>query len=208
MESHQPQIWQFGSRKHEPLWQSGDEGEEEVPRNSFTEISTLRHVALMLFPEKEDKKYIYMYLVAFVKCSFDLLSAMNTTLTKYAVVLTTTLLPSRVPPKDDPLIVIPPPTYSPMINPISFIVWNISGGNNPTFKRNLRELIQHHNPCIIALLETRMTSHEGLKDEFRFDDFLEVPAIGWFGGLVLVWNTALGTFSGLGKSDQEFHAMI
>ncbi|KAH0732145.1 hypothetical protein KY289_003333 [Solanum tuberosum] len=191
MESHQPPIWQVGSSQQPPLWQAGSERDEKLPRNSFTKISTLRHAALMLFPEKEDKKYIHMCPVALAKCSFDLRLAMNIILAKYAVVLIPTLLPSRVPPKDDPLIVNPSSSYSPMINPTSFIVWSIRGGNNPTFKRNLRELIHNHNLCMVALLETRMTSHERLKDEFEFDDFLEVLAIGRSEGLVLLWNTAL-----------------
>ncbi|KAH0653029.1 hypothetical protein KY289_030707 [Solanum tuberosum] len=71
---------QAGSSQQPPLWQAGSEREEEVLRNSFTEISTLRHVALILFSEKEDKKYIHMCPVALAKCSFDLRSAVNTAL--------------------------------------------------------------------------------------------------------------------------------
>ncbi|KAG5625231.1 hypothetical protein H5410_010449 [Solanum commersonii] len=56
---------------------------------------------------------------------------------------------------------------------------------------------------MVALLETIMTSHKRLKDEFEFDDFLEVLAIGRSEGLVLLWNTALVTVSRLKKSDQE-----
>ncbi|KAH0767205.1 hypothetical protein KY290_003106 [Solanum tuberosum] len=79
MESHQPPIWQAGSSQQPPLWQAGSERDEELPRNSFTKISTLRHAALlMLFSEKEDKKYIHMCPVALAKCSFDLRPAMNT----------------------------------------------------------------------------------------------------------------------------------
>ncbi|KAH0665686.1 hypothetical protein KY285_026892 [Solanum tuberosum] len=127
----------------------------------------------------EGGQEIYSHVpVALAKCSFDLRPAVNTALAKYAVVLTPTLLPSRVSTKDDPLIVNPSATYSPMINPTSFIIWNIRGGNNPTFKRIFRELIHNHNLCMVALVETRMIIHEGLKDEFGFDDFLEVPAIG------------------------------
>ncbi|KAH0669570.1 hypothetical protein KY285_023731 [Solanum tuberosum] len=61
---------------------------------------------------------------------------------------------------------------------------------------------------MVALLETRMTSHVGLKDEFGFDDFFEVPVVGRSGGLVLLWNTAWVTVTRLRHSDQEIHAMI
>lgn len=95
-----------------------------------------------------------------------------------------------------------------MINPISFIVWNIRVEINPTFRSSFMELIQNHNPWMVALIETKMLSHKGLKDEFGFDEFLEVQAIGRFGGLVLIWNTVSVTDSGLRKSYQEVHAMI
>uniref|UniRef100_M1DKV1 Uncharacterized protein n=1 Tax=Solanum tuberosum TaxID=4113 RepID=M1DKV1_SOLTU len=60
MENHQTPIWQAGSSHQPPLWQEESVGQKEVARNSFTEISTLRYVSLILFPEKEDKKYIHM----------------------------------------------------------------------------------------------------------------------------------------------------
>ncbi|KAK6786616.1 hypothetical protein RDI58_015141 [Solanum bulbocastanum] len=50
--------------------------------------------------------------------------------------MTPTLLPLRTPDEDDPLIVNPPITYTPMINPTSFIVWNIGrrgGGGGQSY---------------------------------------------------------------------------
>lgn len=67
-----------------------------------------------------------------------------------------------------------------MLHPISIVVWNIQGGSNPAFKRNFRELLYQHKPCMVALLETKLASHVGLKDEFGFDDFLRYQ---WWGGL-------------------------
>ncbi|KAG5629615.1 hypothetical protein H5410_001332 [Solanum commersonii] len=110
-----------------PLWQPGSGMQEVGLRGSFTEISTLKHTALMIFPEREDKKYVHICPVTLVKCSFDLRPAVNTTFAKYAVVMTPILLPIRFPNEDDPLIVNPQITYTPMINPTSFIVWNIKG---------------------------------------------------------------------------------
>lgn len=48
---------------------------------------------------------------------------------------------------------------------------------------------------MVALLETRMACHVGLRDEFVFDDFLEVPAVGRSGGIVLLWNIGMVTVS-------------
>ncbi|KAG5606110.1 hypothetical protein H5410_027602 [Solanum commersonii] len=123
MDRHQP-----------PIWQTGNEVQEEAPKGSFSEISTLRQAALMIFQEKEDKKYVHICPISLLKCFFDLRPAVNSAIAK--------------------------------------------GGNTPAFKRNFRDLIHNHKPCMVALLETRMTSHGGLKDEFGFDDFFEVPAEG------------------------------
>lgn len=67
------------------------------------------------------------------------------------------------------------PNSPPMIHRLSIVVWNIRGLNNPTFKRNFRELLHQYKPCMVALLETNLVSHIGLKEEFGFDDFFEVP---------------------------------
>lgn len=49
-----------------------------------------------------------------------------------------------------------------------------------------KELICNHNPCLVALLEIKMTIHIYLKDEFAFDNYIEVPAIGNLGDMVLM----------------------
>lgn len=43
---------------------------------------------------------------------------------------------------------------------------------------------------------------------FGFDDFLDVAAMGRFGGIVLLWNTALVIVSRLRQFEQELHALI
>ncbi|KAF3663364.1 hypothetical protein FXO37_12030 [Capsicum annuum] len=60
----------------------------------------------------------------------------------------------------------------------SFIIWNTRGVNNPNFRSTFHELIRNHNPCLVALLETKMSNHQPLKDEFAFDDLTLVE---WFG---------------------------
>lgn len=74
---------------------------EEIspPTGSFIEISSLRDASLMIFPEREDKKYILNCPVALTKCSFDLHLAMNRALSKYTVVMSPTLRGSQFPMK-------------------------------------------------------------------------------------------------------------
>ncbi|KAK4359793.1 hypothetical protein RND71_022022 [Anisodus tanguticus] len=55
-----------------------------LSRGSFTQISNLRNVSPMIFPEREDKKYIYNCPVALMNCLFDLRMELNSFLAKYA----------------------------------------------------------------------------------------------------------------------------
>lgn len=95
-----------------------------------------------------------------------------------------------------------------MMNPTSIIVWNIREGHNAYFKRNFKELLRTHNPCMVTLLKTKMTNHLGVKEEFGFDYLLEVSVMGRVGGIVLLWNATLVTITGLRQSVQELHTMI
>ncbi|KAH0648551.1 hypothetical protein KY285_033799 [Solanum tuberosum] len=90
---HDPKPSSHGYSSFSPLGES--EGNViPVPSGSFTEISSLRNSALMLFPEEEDKKYILNCPIALKKCSFDLRPPRSTALAKYAVVMTPTMYQS------------------------------------------------------------------------------------------------------------------
>lgn len=183
---------------------------EDIPlaRGSFTEISSLREATLMLFPEREDKKYIHMCPVALTKCSFDLRLVVNKNVAKYVVLLTPTLRGSQFTPQEIHVTLHPHHHSVPMNKPTSIIVWNTRGANNDTFSRNFRELVFTHTPCTVALLETKIENHEHLRDEFHFDDMIEVSAQGRAGGIVLLWITSMVTVTRLRQSNQEMHAMI
>lgn len=175
---------------------------------SFTEISNLRDASLMLFPERENKKYILNCSVALMKCSFDLRPAINKALAKYAVLMTPSQRGSQFPIKESQVTLHLPYQSIPINKPTSFVVWNIRGANNDVFKRNVYELLHTHRSCMVALLETRMENHERLKEEFHFDDFLEIAAQGRACGVVLIWLTNMVTVVHIRQADQELHAMI
>lgn len=179
-----------------------------VPSGSFTEISSLRNSALMLFPEEEDKKYILNCPIALKKCSFDLRPPRSTALAKYAVVMTLTVYRSCFLNKENQGLYTPTTSGLLMNQPSSFIVWNTRGANSDDFKRNFKELIRSHSPCIVALLETKMENHINLKDEFGFDDYYEVPAQGRYGGIVLFWISSMITLNRINHSSQELYGMI
>lgn len=115
---------------------------------------------------------------------------------------------SLIPTLENGVIQNPQITHNQMNQQTSFMVWNIRGVNNENFKRNFRELIHNHNPFFVALLETKMDDHNNLKSEFNFDDYLEVPAQGRAGGIVLMWVANMVNVTLKKKDDQELHAMI
>ncbi|XP_070020692.1 uncharacterized protein [Nicotiana sylvestris] len=53
-----------------------------------------------------------------------------------------------------------------------------------------------------------MEDHTTLRDDFHFDDMMEVPAQGRAGGIVLLWVTNMVTVTQFRQSTQELHAMI
>ncbi|KAH0781570.1 hypothetical protein KY290_001168 [Solanum tuberosum] len=142
----------------------------------------LRRSALMIFPEEEDKKYILNCPLALKKCSFDLRPPLNTTLAKYAVVMTPTMFPSQLPTLENQESQTPPSNMSLMNQPTSFVIWITTGTNNNNFRRTFRELIRNHSLCMVALLETKVENNSDLKNDFGFDDYYEVSAQGRSGG--------------------------
>ncbi|XP_015057973.1 uncharacterized protein LOC107004257 [Solanum pennellii] len=174
--------------------------------SSFTEISNFKSAALMIFPKEEDKKYIHNCPPNLTKFSFDLRPAINSALAKYAVVLSPTLriFPNHMSGNVD----VPPFFCSPMTQPTSIIVWNTRGVNNDNFKRNFKELIRSHNPCMVALLETKLCNHHSMVSEYGFDDYWENPAQGRSGGIVLLWHSNIITVTRKRQTPHELHAMI
>lgn len=92
-----------------------------------------------------------------------------------------------------------------MNRPTNIIIWNIRGGN---FRRNFREMVDTHRPCMVALLETRMGSHVELLNEFGFTEMIEFPSDGLAGGIVLLYNHEVVTVQNFVRRNQKIHATI
>ncbi|XP_070004098.1 uncharacterized protein LOC142163515 [Nicotiana tabacum] len=95
-----------------------------------------------------------------------------------------------------------------MNQPINFIIWNVRGANNANFHRNFREIMDTHRPSMVDLLETRMTNHISILEDFNFTEIIEVPAEGQSGGLVILWNHARVIVNNFTRRNQEIYAMI
>lgn len=88
------------------------------------------------------------------------------------------------------------------------VVWNCRGGNGADFIRNFRALLDQHRPLLVALLETKLQSHQGLIDDFPFNQMIEIPKIGNSGGLVVLWDNNMLELDEIATTKQEIHAMI
>ncbi|KAF3663863.1 hypothetical protein FXO38_10415 [Capsicum annuum] len=95
-----------------------ERSERLLRRTIFIEISTLKIMALMVFPERDEEKYIMNCLVNLIKCSFVVRPAVNQDLAKNVVIMAPTM---RTPMEnsDDPFLNTP---YNPMEQNTSFIV--------------------------------------------------------------------------------------
>ncbi|XP_070009492.1 uncharacterized protein [Nicotiana sylvestris] len=90
----------------------------------------------------------------------------------------------------------------------NFIIWNIRGGNNEDFRRNFHDIIGTHHPCMVTLLETRMTSHGNLMNDFGFTYMIEVPAEGQSGGMTVLWDMSKVNVNNFVRRNNEIHAVI
>lgn len=83
----------------------------------------------------------------------------------------------------------------------NIIIWNVRSANNVDFQRNFREVINNYNPCMVALLETKMENYAPIRETFKFLDLIEVPTQGRAGRLVLMWMDNLVTVECIRQTD-------
>lgn len=105
-------------------------------------------------------------------CLFILHPTINPVVGKYVVVSNPTL---HVEDPPNPL----PPN-------MNFIIWNCRGSQSPDFCRNFRYLLDYYYPTLVVLIETHLSDHMTLRDDFQFTNMEQVPAEGNSGGIVVL----------------------
>lgn len=166
------------------------EKEEELePLNMelSMEFANRNEVKILRFKENLSKRFIFNCPSSMYKCSRDIRPPRDPTVGSLVVILVpcsttnpnSTLEAMITSNHQDPIR---------MNKATSIIFWNVRGANNDEFRRNFRELIDTHKPCLIVLLETRMTSYVTLLNDFNFTEMIEVPAEGQSRGLVVLYD--------------------
>ncbi|KAH0781846.1 hypothetical protein KY290_001444 [Solanum tuberosum] len=69
---------------------------------------------------------------------------------------------------------------------MKMLLWNCRGAHNSNFMNNMRALIEWNNPTILSLTETRMEDHDNLLQALDFTDVIQIPAIGYLGGITIL----------------------
>lgn len=118
----------------------------------------------------------------------DIRPPLNEAIGNFTMVLSPSVRGNTVPPPMSQFNANLTQHYPSMNKYTSFVIWNIRGGHNDDFKCNFRDLLNTYKPCMVALLETRMTNHITLRVEFHFSNMVEVPAQCQSGGIAILWQ--------------------
>lgn len=162
----------------------GKEGFLPPGRESREKFSSLNEATNKFLKERQKKKHIFSC-PALCRCAMDIRPLQDSTTVKHAVTLVLPIRESMSSPlvgenNNNQLHLV-------MMNRQSnFVIWNVRGSNNESFRRSFRELVGTHKPCLVALLETKMETHASLINDFYFAKIIEVPAKGQSGGMAIL----------------------
>ncbi|KAL8129303.1 hypothetical protein V2J09_018458 [Rumex salicifolius] len=76
---------------------------------------------------------------------------------------------------------------------INIITWNAQGAGRKEFFITLKEIVRIHDPTILVLVETRISGSQADKvcQGIGFDGILRAEAIGFSGGISVLWRKAV-----------------
>ncbi|KAH0690340.1 hypothetical protein KY289_017698 [Solanum tuberosum] len=88
------------------------------------------------------------------------------------------------------------------------MIWNCRGSEHSDFRVSFRSMLDYYRPTMVLLLDTQMTHHQHLPDDFSFGNIAIVPAIEGCGGMALVWKKEFVAVDGLVINSEEIHCTI
>lgn len=175
---------------------------------SVVELSNLNEVTVFFFKETQEKRHILVCPRNLYNCAIDIRPPQDPTMCNKAIIPVTSLRRNSTPPRRMMENDHPPTQNVNMLSATNFIIWNIRGENNDDFRRNFRELMGQHRPCMVTLLETRMHKYVTLLNEFGFSKMIEIPAEDQAVGMVILYNHAKVNVPNFIHKNYEIHATI
>ncbi|KAL2940198.1 Glycerol-3-phosphate acyltransferase [Bienertia sinuspersici] len=102
------------------------------------------------------------------------------------------------------------PNFTPNLQLISFLVWNVQRSGSKAFVAALKEVIWVNKPSVIALLETHMDGEHAqhIANVINYAGHLRVDAQGFSGGIWVYWKPNLVTIDHMNQSNQHITMQI
>lgn len=93
---------------------------------------------------------------------------------------------------------------------INMIVWNCRGFRARKTKLHLKEMIRVYKPGILAVKETKVHSSQEIcfLESLGFTDKLVVEAMGFVGGLWLLWDSVIVTIQNIFMNTQMITVFV
>ena len=93
---------------------------------------------------------------------------------------------------------------------MTILFWNVRGIGRPSFKPNLRLLVNQHHPKIVILAEARVSREttNTILENVGFDSCHVVELRGFAGGIILHWNSNIMNFHYIGENSQGVHGVV
>ncbi|XP_075648414.1 uncharacterized protein LOC142619233 [Castanea sativa] len=95
-----------------------------------------------------------------------------------------------------------PPIYELTMN---IIAWNCRGALKPNFQSNVHDLVRLHDHVVFVVTETRVGGGRAkdITDRLPFDGAIRSDAVGFTGGIWLLWNSDRVEINTLAITEQE-----
>ncbi|KAF7821806.1 reverse transcriptase [Senna tora] len=93
---------------------------------------------------------------------------------------------------------------------MKILAWNVRGAANPEFRRVFRDMMPTYQPDMVLLTETRISGEhaENIIASLGFDNTFKVDAMGFAGGIWILWNPRAINVDILSFSFQEIQCLI
>ncbi|XP_027114526.1 uncharacterized protein [Coffea arabica] len=103
-----------------------------------------------------------------------------------------------------------PMMQNPFLDSMKLLLWNVRGAGHPGFRNHFLQLVQEHHPGIAILVETKLHGERAREicSNLPFDNFTVVDAIGFRGGMWILWNKAEIVLNPISNLSQVIHASI
>ena len=94
--------------------------------------------------------------------------------------------------------------------PMKILIWNCRGVGNLFFRHSFSDLICSHHPAIAVIMETCISSQraEDVSSSLGFESVCCLDAVGFRGGILVLWNERDTNLEILSVTDQAIHAFV